>query len=1227
MVNDESDDGAGAYDSRCDIWSLAITAIELAEGVPPLTKHPPMKALMMIPSKPPPTLPNKGKRWSPNFVAFVKESLVKDFTKRPRAMALTLHKWIQKIDRKAAMATLEEHCSVLFPYVMEEEDDEWHAEGRRISVSDQDQVATMVMNKKRGIPMKKEAFFGDSVRSTDNLATLNEMSEEMLTGELKKRYDVDVIYTLVGDILIACNPYKRLDIYDGQFQELFVLGSSNTDLPPHVYGIAQNAYKALQHTEHNQCCVISGESGAGKTETCKLFMKQLLAVANSRSGEIRKNALDEDILSMNPLLEAFGNAKTAMNANSSRFGKFLEINFDKQLRCQGASISEYLLEKSRVARQGVGERNFHVFYLLLAGLHKRGADVEHDASKYRYLGGTAPSDLRKDHAAFNDLVEAHEVPLAVNRPETKGVTRRASMMNVTRATVEDAMPEADAVQGWEEMEASMKSLKFTATELDDIERIVFAILLIGNITFKQIDGADNCDLIGVGALMKAAEQLKTDPVDLCNTMQTSVTVTRGEKIVRLLTVDQAEDSRDAASKALYSRLFVWLVARINTFLTPSGEHEEWLDVGVLDIFGFENFEHNSFEQLCINVANEQLQFYFNQHIFAWELEELAAEGIPASRISFVDNKPLLDLFLQRPVGLLALLDDESVFPKASDYTLTEKFHKAFKKEKKLYTVPKVGRDLNFQIIHYAGSITYGTPGFLEKNRDSLSLGIHDLFDSSEVVSRMVPGVVVAPAVPGTPGLATAVLGQGINNNAHRARNQRPGGGEDALDNVGRALGSARRGMSMRKGRASMYKRKPGAAGARGGGGGGRSARGGGGGGGGKKKKKSPSVSATFKASLADLMTKMMSATPHFIRCIKPNGAQQADEWDAELVLRQLTYTGVCETVRIRRDGYPVRLDYQEFVLRYQILAFDATREIASADTCAACVKILSAAGIKNDDTLKRNNVTSNWEIGKTKIFLKYFVQQKLTEAMDYLGHTAITIQRWVRGFLARKKVEVLKIARQRERELEARKKREREEKDRKEREEIERKEREEKERIEKEETERIEKERVAKLAKEKADAEANATAVVEKARAEQEAKEAAELHATAAREVEAASGSGIVSATSDADGALVQVNRRGRQGTVRPISFVHKLNAASAGISMKLAPLDLTVYDKLGQNLIGEDRLPKGVSHLNRYNNILPNPRSRVRIPKLGNDETTTYINANYITSFMGVPREYVPQY
>lgn len=347
VVNDESDDGAGAYDSRCDIWSLAITAIELAEGVPPLTKHPPMKALMMIPSKPPPTLPNKGKRWSPNFVAFVKESLVKDFTKRPRAMALTLHKWIQKIDRKAAMATLEEHCSVLFPYVMEEEDDEWHAEGRRISVSDQDQVATMVMNKKRGIPMKKEAFFGDSVRSTDNLATLNEMSEEMLTGELKKRYDVDVIYTLVGDILIACNPYKRLDIYDGQFQELFVLGSSNTDLPPHVYGIAQNAYKALQHTEHNQCCVISGESGAGKTETCKLFMKQLLAVANSRSGEIRKNALDEDILSMNPLLEAFGNAKTAMNANSSRFGKFLEINFDKQLRCQGASISEYLLEKEK----------------------------------------------------------------------------------------------------------------------------------------------------------------------------------------------------------------------------------------------------------------------------------------------------------------------------------------------------------------------------------------------------------------------------------------------------------------------------------------------------------------------------------------------------------------------------------------------------------------------------------------------------------------------------------------------------------------------------------------------------------------------------------------------------------------------------------------------------------------------------------------------------------------
>ena len=475
------------------------------------------------------------------------------------------------------------------------------------------------------------------------------------------------------------------------------------------------------------------------------------------------------------------------------------------------------------------------------------------------------------------------------------------------------------------------------------------------------DSSDATELKGVRYLMEAAKLLDIDCIELCNALQTSTTVTRGEKITRMLSKEQAEDARDAAAKALYNTLFAYLVARINDSLEPT-QDVEWLEVGVLDIFGFENFQVNSFEQLMINVANEQLQYYFNQHIFAWELQELKAEGIDILNVTFVDNKGLLNLFLQRPVGIFAIIDEESFFPRATDLTLTEKCHKNFKKNKAMYIVPKAGKDLTFTICHYAGDITYSTPGFLEKNRDTLSASIQEIFLSSALFCRFVEVVEVASQKPGAKTGATQFLGQGITKTGHRSKNVRAkrggppptshgrGGnqsdGDDAIEEANSSLASVQRGMSKRKGRPSMKKAK------------GRN-KGGAVGAGAKQGKKKESVGAAFKTSLADLMTKMMSATPHFVRCIKPNMQQAPDTFIDEFVLKQMKYTGVCETVRIRRDGYPVRLEFDEFVMRYKLMAFSATREIPSVDACAACVKILAACGIE----VRGNSATNNWEIG------------------------------------------------------------------------------------------------------------------------------------------------------------------------------------------------------------------------------------------------------------------------
>lgn len=907
------------------------------------------------------------------------------------------------------------------------------------------------------------------------------------------------------------------------------------------------------YKRHNQSCIISGESGAGKTETAKFFVKQLLTVANSQAGSIQSNTqLDLDILAINPVLEAFGNARTAMNPNSSRFGKYMELKFGRELHANGIQISQYLLEKSRVSVQGVGDGNFHVFYYLL---FKRSGDF----NTYRYLGGTTAVDDEKTVETFDCYVREISgsslcSPRHILSTSTDKVTSHSS--------IRKSVPPEWCQTGLNEWVEGMKRLKFTSDDITNIDKILLTVLELGNVRLAPAVGSEHAELHGLGAVLNAASFLGVDAVDVYNALLSSVSVTRGEVIVKQLTVEQAEDCRDAAAKALYRGLFVWIVSKINEVLAPD-EGEEWLEVGVLDIFGFENFENNSFEQLCINIANEQLQYFFNQHIFAWELEELKTEGILTPSVAFVDNKPLLDLFLLRkPAGFFAILDEESFFPQGTDATLAQKLAIRFKSQKKMYSVLRGKESSHFCVSHYAGNVVYKTSGFLEKNRDSLSPTFEGLFrlSSNTLVKRMfskeIGGLMKEMPDEGNvskmpTGAATAILGKGITISQHNRLNRPrrslkqsmkrlslrgreshsfsilPSSTEDEhLDRANRMMASAKRGMSMKRAVGSnvnipeLILRDGG-------------------------KRRAASVGMHFKNSLADLISKMMSAAPHFVRCIKPNLLHSPETFDKDIVSQQLRYTGVLETVRIRRDGYPVRLEFAEFCRRYQLLAFSATQDIPDSDLAAACVKIVSYLKPADGGEI-------SYEIGHTKIFLKHFVIDQLTTALNIYHSHAVTVQRYTRGMIGRN------IAA-----------RERAKHD-------------------------IEKERIRLQ-------EANASS----------------------RQCQL-----VKSESVNAD---MKINLQSIEGVPEDIKSQHVYSAFNARNydaneydDVLVEPLDLSAYDDLAQNFADLNDIPDYVAHLNRYTNILPNAHTRVELSQIGNDTSTTYINANFIPGANGFKKKYI---
>uniref|UniRef100_A0A3B3UW20 Unconventional myosin-VIIa-like n=1 Tax=Poecilia latipinna TaxID=48699 RepID=A0A3B3UW20_9TELE len=752
--------------------------------------------------------------------------------------------------------------------------------GQRLLVDDEGNERKLSLEEEASLKIMHPT----SVEGVDDMIKLGDMTEAALLRNLLLRHKQGYIYTFIGSVLVAVNPYQDFPIYSPEQVNLYHSRKLG-ELPPHIFAIAESCYFNMRRNLRNQCCIISGESGAGKTESTKLILQYLAAV----SGQLSQQSIENQILQSNPILEAFGNAKTIRNDNSSRFGKYLEIFFNQDGVIEGARVEQYLLEKSRVCHQASQERNYHIFYCLLAGIStEERKSLRLDRSKeYNYItkGNCMVCEGRDDAKDFNFIRSA------------------------------------------------MKTLNFSEDQFQEILKLLAAMLHLGNVSFKG-SVIQNLEISDVGESENftiASSLLQVQRSVLADSLTHRSFMTNRERVTKALSAEQATDCRDAFVKAIYNKLFIWIVGKINSVIyekLSDKPSSSLLSIGLLDIFGFENFQTNSFEQLCINFANEKLQQFFVAHIFKLEQKEYQKEGVLWNNIQFTDNQKVLELLAGKRCNVLALIDEESHFPQGTDSTLLTKLNKEHQGDKD-YIGSKREHETDFGIRHFAGPVYYNTNGFLEKNRDGVS---YDIIKTIGVSTNKLLREIFEKDMP-TNGLKAAKNAKFILSPQNSPRLQND------------------------------------------------------------KRKQMPTLSGQFRVSLDSLMKALSVCQPFFIRCFKPNNDKQSKKFDRELCMRQLRYSGMMDTIRIRKLGYPVRHKFEDFLSRYRVLLKTTVCDPKTTDASVCCEAICKAV-IKGRD---------EWKIGKKKIFLKDAhdaVLENLREAE--LSRVAVVIQRVMLGIKDRK---------------------------------------------------------------------------------------------------------------------------------------------------------------------------------------------------------------------------------
>ncbi|XP_037091688.1 unconventional myosin IC-like [Pollicipes pollicipes] len=538
-------------------------------------------------------------------------------------------------------------------------------------------------------------------------------SQEAFVDNMRKRFNADLIYTYIGPVLVSVNPYKELGIY-GEKRVNEYRGVNYYELPPHIFAVINGALTSMVEETRDQCILISGESGSGKTEASKKIL-QYIGVVCSRTGRDVQSVRDR-LIQSNPVLEAFGNAKTVRNDNSSRFGKYMDVEFNFVGEPTSGHIRNYLLEKSRVVTQAPGECNFHIFHLLLAG---------------------ASDELLKDLCLERD-------------PRAFDYTKQSGHM---RNNMHDSDQYNTVIN-------SMEIVGFGSGEQRDVQAIVAAILHLGNIRFEDINGT-SCKVENNEVAQRISKVLGVPVADVQQALTHRTIEAQSDVVTTTLGVEQSAYARDALSKAVYDRLFSWLVRRLNTSLASHGQATRHTLLGILDIYGFEVFKSNGFEQFCINYCNEKLQQLFIELTLKSEQEEYLAEGITWVPVEYFNNKIICDMIERKHTGLVSLLDEECLRPgDATDLTFLNKMTQALRTHAHYVAHESadnkarktIGRD-EFRLMHYAGDVTYKVKGFMDKNNDllyrdlkevmakSTNKIVQDIFPPTELQGKKMPETV------------------------------------------------------------------------------------------------------------------------------------------------------------------------------------------------------------------------------------------------------------------------------------------------------------------------------------------------------------------------------------------------------------------------------------------------------------------------------------------------------
>ncbi|XP_022228096.2 myosin heavy chain, muscle isoform X10 [Drosophila obscura] len=711
----------------------------------------------------------------------------------------------------------------------------------------------------------------------EDMSNLTYLNDASVLHNLRQRYYHKLIYTYSGLFCVAINPYKRYPVYTNRCAKMY-RGKRRNEVPPHIFAISDGAYVDMLTNHVNQSMLITGESGAGKTENTKKVIAYFATVGASTKKEDpeakKKGSLEDQVVQTNPVLEAFGNAKTVRNDNSSRFGKFIRIHFGPTGKLAGADIETYLLEKARVISQQSLERSYHIFYQIMSGS----------------VAGVKEICLLSDN-----IYDYHIV----------------SQGKISVASIDDS-------EEFNLTDQAFDILGFTKQEKEDVYRITAAVMHMGGMKFKQRGREEQAEQDGEEEGGRVSKLFGCDPTELYKNLLKPRIKVGNEFVTQGRNVQQVSNSIGALCKGVFDRLFKWLVKKCNETLDTKQKRQHF--IGVLDIAGFEIFDYNGFEQLCINFTNEKLQQFFNHHMFVLEQEEYKREGIDWAFIDFgMDLLACIDL-IEKPMGILSILEEESMFPKATDQTFSEKLTNThlgksapFQKPKP----PKPGQQAaHFAIGHYAGCVSYNITGWLEKNKDPLNDTVVDQFKKSQ--NKLL--IEIFADHPG-----------------------QSGGGEQAK--------------------------------------GGRGKKGGG----------FATVSSAYKEQLNSLMAILRSTQPHFVRCIIPNEMKQPGLVDAHLVMHQLTCNGVLEGIRICRKGFPNRMVYPDFKMRYKIMC---PKQLQGVDKDKKATDII----IKFIDLPE-----DQYRLGNTKVFFRAGVLGQMEEFRDErLGKIMSWMQAWARGYLSRR---------------------------------------------------------------------------------------------------------------------------------------------------------------------------------------------------------------------------------